>query len=415
MANRAHESTRSSYLGRSAMVCYFGVLSMPEAEPIYRRGLDRAAVFTRKYLPYSQTFIHDELRHHRRYEAEVFTGEVLNLERFPFGAVHGDSARTTLWTRTDGRIRDAVYYSREHERAIASGGFSVLHAHFGLAAPFALPYRVRLGIPLIVTFHGFDAGVLAKRWRWGRWRYRALAPVILRLTTRFLAASEELAEILVRAGAPEARVHVWRVGIVLPDRATLPDNERRVIMVGRFVEKKGFRYGLEAFARVAELHPEVELDVIGAGPLEADLRARVERLGVASRVTFHRSKPHHEVLDRIARAAVLLAPSVESRRGDRESGLVVVKEAGARCVPSVASRHGGIPEIIRDGETGYLVEERDVDGLADRLDRLLGDDAHRRGMGEAARLDMEERYEVQTRVDELECHYDEVRQEARRW
>ena len=380
-----------------------------------RVGADRVAVFTQRYLPYSQTFIYDEIRHHRRYAVEVFTGETMNLDRFPVANIHGDDARETRAQRLDGVLRSTVFYSAMHDRILRRREFGVLHAHFGTAAPHALPFRLRYGLPLIVTFHGFDAGVLERRLRWGRWRYRALAPVLFRYVTRFLAASEELASILVEAGAPAERVRVWRVGIEVPETTVAPRPRPNVLMVGRFVEKKGFGFGLEAFARVASRHPNARLDVVGEGPLAAELERAAAELGIADRVTFHGPLPHARVLELMGRSLVLLAPSVTTRRGDRESGLVVVKEAAARSVPAVASEHGGIPEIVRDGETGFLVPERDIGALAERLERFLDDASVRQAMGAAARADMERRYDIRDRVAELEDHYDEVRREAAAW
>ena len=97
-----------------------------------------------------------------------------------------------------------------------------------------------------------------------------------------------------------------------------------------------------------------------------------------------------------------------TRIGERESGLIVVKEAGACGLPVVGSVHGGIPEIIDEGVTGFLVQERDVGGLSDRLGSLLADEALRERMGAAARAKMEREYDVRERVSELEDLYDEA-------
>ena len=97
-----------------------------------------------------------------------------------------------------------------------------------------------------------------------------------------------------------------------------------------------------------------------------------------------------------------------TRIGERESGLIVVKEAAASGVPAVGSVHGGIPEIIDEGVTGFLVQERDVDALSERLGELLADEALRERMGVAARAKMEREYDVRKQVAELESFYDEA-------
>ena len=129
-------------------------------------------------------------------------------------------------------------------------------------------------------------------------------------------------------------------------------------------------------------------------------------MGIDDRVVFHGVKDHQEVLDMILRSDILVAPSVVASNGDRESGILVVKEAGARSVPAVGTIHGGIPEIIDDGITGFLVEEKDVNALAEKIEILLRDDLLRKKMGSAARIKMEKEYSISERVGVLESYYD---------
>ena len=105
---------------------------------------------------------------------------------------------------------------------------------------------------------------------------------------------------------------------------------------------------------------------------------------------------------------ILLCPSIVAKNGDRESGILVAKEAAARCKPVIGTYHGGIPEIIDDGKTGFIVQERDSDAMAQKLDLLLSNDQLRCDMGIAARKKMENEYRYEDRIDALEKHYDEV-------
>ncbi len=373
----------------------------------------RVALFSTRFLPYSQTFVFDELRHHDRYEAEVFCLERQNTDTFPHPRVHSLRPASSLGERLEAAVYQRCLYSPRFASLIGRGGYDLVHAHFGTGAQYALPYAAYCDLPLVVTLHGFDVTALAthRRFHPKHWRYALLSPWLLQRTTRVLAASTEMAELIERVGAPRERIHVWRLGVELPplDHREQPANE--VLMVGRFVEKKGFEYGLQAFALLAERFPEMRLVIVGDGELGPRLRELTQRGGIEDRVEFTGVLPHAAVLERVSRCRVLLAPSVTAASGDRESGLIVVKEAAARGVPAVASRHGGIPEIIVDGETGFLVAERDVDTLADRLTRLLGSSELRDRLGVAARRRMESEYEIGARVRELERHYDEARTE----
>ena len=127
------------------------------------------------------------------------------------------------------------------------------------------------------------------------------------------------------------------------------------------------------------------------------------------RITFTGILPPDRIATLLATSHVLLAPSMVDRRGDRESGLIVVKEASACGTVPIGTRHGGIPEIIDDGVTGSLVAERDAGAMAARLRELVRDPAMRARLGAAARQKMLREYDLDQRVRSLEALYDEAR------
>lgn len=360
----------------------------------------RAALFNTQYLAYSATFIYEELRHHTRYEVEVFTARELNRELFPYEPVHVGGPWYAITRR-----------NREFERLFRTREFDVVHGHFGLGGVYGMRYALRYQKPLVVTFHGYDVPLLKYRDRRGPTdlRYYVLGPRMLRRMTLGLCASQDLMDMLVDMGVPKERLTVHRLGIDLEAFAPGPRDpeQAQVVMVGRFVEKKGFEYGIRGFAAACEDAP-AHLTIVGSGPLESRLRAVVDELGLGERVTFAGVLPSDEVARRLAGADVLLAPSVVASHGDRESGLIVAKEASASQVPVVGTLHGGIPEIIDDGVTGYLVPERDAGALGDRLGRLLRDPGLRTQMGQQARAKMEREYDNRERVAALEDLYDEA-------
>ena len=363
---------------------------------------DLVALFSTNFLAYSQTFVYEEIRHHERYAVEVFCRARLLPERFPFAPVHVGG---TLYPLT---CRDAAFDDRFRAR-----GFALVHAHFGLGAVYARPFARRHGLPLVVTFHGYDVPLLAspRRFLPQHLRYAIQGPRVLRDMTLGLCASAELQALLEAQGVPAEKLRVHRLGVDLGAfqpgaRAAAP---LQVVMIGRFVEKKGFGYGLEAFARVAQRHPALELTLIGEGEREAELRRLADQLGVTARVRFTGPLAPEAVAARLAASHVLLAPSVVDAAGNRESGLIVVKEASAAEVVPIGTRHGGIPEIIDEGATGFLVPERDVTALADRLERLVTDAALRARLGRAAREKMLREYDVRARGRALEAFYDEAR------
>jgi colanic acid/amylovoran biosynthesis glycosyltransferase len=361
----------------------------------------RVALFNTQFLPYSQTFVYEELRQHQRYEVEVFARKRVLPERFPFAAVH-----------IGGALYGALRRSNEFDRRFAAQPFSLVHGHFGTGSVYALRWAQRFGLPLCVTFHGHDVTRLLSYERFlpSNWRYSALSTSLFETMTLGLCASTELRALLLGLGVPEHKLRVHRLGIdVDAFTSGARDASRfRVAMIGRFVEKKGFTYGLRAFAEVAASRPNLELHLVGDGERERELRDLAATLGVATRVTFTGALSSGEVARLLSRTDVLLAPSVVDARKDRESGLIVVKEASAsECVP-IGTLHGGIPEIIDDGITGYLVAERDVSALAQALATLHDDARLRNLMGSAARAKMVREYDNRRCVARLEEYYDEA-------
>jgi colanic acid/amylovoran biosynthesis glycosyltransferase len=360
------------------------------------------ALFNTNFLPYSQTFVYEEIRCHQRYAVEVFCRRRLLAERFPFEPVH-----------IGGPFYAVTCRSKAFDARLRAGDFAVVHAHFGLGAVYARPFARRHRLPLVVTFHGYDVPLLSspRRWLPQHLRYAILGPRVLAEMTLGLCASEELRAMLLALGVPGDRLRLHRLGI---DLTHFHPGERsaaecRVIMLGRFVEKKGFEYGLRAFAEVAREEPALSLTLVGDGPEGPRLHRLAADLGVTARVDFTGPLAPERVAELLRASHVLFAPSVVDRHGNRESGLMVVKEASACATVPIGSRHGGIPEIIDDGETGYLVAERDVTALADRLRRLMRDPALRERLGRAARAKMRRDYDNGARVRALEELYDETR------
>lgn len=251
----------------------------------------------------------------------------------------------------------------------------VVHAHHLRSAPSrlaALAARAR-GQRLAVTDHGLGGG----GW-WG---------LLPRLFDRFLTVSRYSAETL---DAPAAKVRVIYGGAD-PQRFTPQPRGRRegVLFVGRLTPHKGLDRLLQAMPR------GVPLTVVGTGghdrtPPESQYPARLRTMASDRRVSFRPAVGDAELAALYRRAAVLVLPSVAVTCYGKPVpisellGLAAI-EAMASGTPVVASRIGGIPEVVRDGETGYLVEPGDVEGLHDRLATLVADSHLARDLGDNGR------------------------------
>ena len=379
---------------------------MADTDSSETSGTPRVALFADRFLPYSQTFIYEEIQAHDRYEVDVFCKERLNEDRFPYDRVH----HPTTWLGQ--RIYENVGYWPRFDTIIGQGNHDLIHAHFGTTAVYALPYVVRHDLPFVITFHGNDVSILLgiKRYNPKNWRYLAYWDSLAEHADLMICVSNELTEFVRELGGDPEATRVLSQGIDLHRfQPVQHENETpEIVMVGRFTEKKGHVYAIRAVAGAIDAGHDAHLTLIGDGELQSRCRALVQELGISDHVTFTGVLSQEAVSERLARADIALVPSVVARNHDREGSPTVAKEASACGVPVVATYHAGLPAIVEDGETGFLVPERNVDALRTAIVRLLGDDALRREFGAAARAKMESDFDVHTQVQTLEDYYDEI-------
>lgn len=290
-------------------------------------------------------------------------------------------------------------------------GATLIHAHFAIDGLYAQSLANRLQIPLITTLHGFD--ITTKRVDFIRsgspslTRYALMQDRLKRQCSTFICVSEFMRQQALKAGFPETKLRKHFIGVDTTafqptvNTATQPT----LLHVARLVEKKGTSYLIRAFANVLKKIPDARLNIVGGGPLLHALQKLSAELGVEDSVVFHGVQPHAFVRTLLTQSSALVLPSVTAANGDAEGLGMVLLEAAATGLPTIGTRHGGIPEAVRDGETGLLVQERNVDQLADAMFTLLCDSALRQRMGTQARQMVEGEFDIVKQSRELETIY----------
>ncbi len=283
----------------------------------------------------------------------------------------------------------------------------VLHAHFGTIANAFLLGPALLHAPLLVTFHGGDhnSAIQAR----GPNLYRQL----FRTADGVTVNSEHARAVLEGLGCPPERIHKVPIGI---DLASFSFSARelgdhapaRLLTVARLVENKGVAYALRAVEKVTAQHPNLRYEIIGDGPLGNDLKRLSRELGLEDVVTFHGRRDNDFVRERMAECHLFLLPSVTAADGAREGTPVSLLEAQARGMPVLSTLLTGIPEIVVDGVTGFLVQERDVDALADRLGVLLRHPERWPEIGRAGRENVERHHDIDEITEGLIALYREL-------
>jgi glycosyltransferase involved in cell wall biosynthesis len=373
--------------------------------------LRKVAIFRHNLFRISEPFIADQAQHLRRYRPLYLGRKRFGLP--PDGA--SSLALEDLYTRWKlPRIGWQMLTgdAQPYLRLLGRRRPSLIHAHFGIEGAAALRMAVQLGIPLVTTFHGFDATLKTHAMlgspAW--FRYPLMRRKLAREGNLFLCASLFIRQKLLETGFPESRTHTHYIGVDCRTIRPRADFEEKplILHVARLVEVKGTRYLLRAFATVARKYHRVRLLIIGDGPLRRQLHALAASLGMRDRVEFLGALPHGAVLSWMRRAAMLVLPGIRTATG-REEGLgMVLLEAAATGLPIVGSRVGGIPECMLEGETGFLVPERDADALARRMAELLEDPVRRHRMGTAGRALVEDRFDIDRQTAVLENFYDSL-------
>ena len=298
--------------------------------------------------------------------------------------------------------RSAAFLPRRH--------YDICYCAFGQDAVKAARTR-RTGAldgKLVVAFRGADTTKYVAR-RGPRTYARTFATGAL-----FLPVSEAFARRIIALGAPPEKVMVHRTGIdprrwTFRARARRSGEPLRVLTVARLVEKKGIAYVLAALRRLIDDGESVVYDVVGDGPLRSRLVAERDRLGLAEQVRLHGWRTQAQVRELVDAAHVLVAASVVAANADEEGIPNVLKEAMASGLPVLATRHGGIPELVEDGVSGFLVPERDVGALAERMRHLAAHPETWPALGSAGRAKVEREYDIERLNDRLVELFEAVR------
>jgi colanic acid/amylovoran biosynthesis glycosyltransferase len=289
---------------------------------------------------------------------------------------------------------------------------ALLHAHFGPMGLRALPLARMLGIPLVVTFHGCDAAMHDEFLRTAN-DYSARVYVRRRKVldvgaTLLIGVSNFIRDEMIRQGFSANKIVVHYIGVDTELFCPNPGVKREpiVLFTGRLDEKKGCEYLIRAVAKVQSESPDMELLVIGDGPLRSEL----ERLAGQHlrKYRFLGFQPPEVVKYWMNRARLFGAPSIRARSGDAEGYPTAFAEAQAMRLPVVSFASDGVREAVAHGETGFLAPERNTDALAHYLQKLCDDEFLCARMGEAARTYVRAQFNVRTQTRSLEELYTHV-------
>lgn len=388
--------------------------------------LDGVLIWREQVLPGSETFIRNHVRGLRGF-AGVLAGTMRGnsaLSEPDDVIVYSNSLfdRLSMFiaakTGVAPRLMRQLRLAKQGRGLLSPQGTPVrlVHAHFANDAAFISLAAKAVGLPLVVTCHGYDVTEKPEQPGLRGFIYRLRTKLVFAMADEVIAVSEFIADRARELGCSNLVVRyngieVAGEDVVKPaDAAAALDTD--VIFVGRLVGKKGVPDLLEAAHAVALQRGNLVVRIVGDGPLRASLETRArelsqsaEQAGAQLDIVFDGAQNPAAVARLLSSAKVFAGPSTTADNGDCEGFGQVFLEAALAGLPCVSRFHGGIPEAIEHGTTGFLSAEGDNAALAEHIRTLLDDDTLRHRMGRAGHNRVLEHFALPDCLAKIEQDY----------
>jgi len=289
--------------------------------------------------------------------------------------------------------------------------YDIIHCQMGYTGLMAVALR-RIGVlngKILTTFHGSDAYVYPHKWKHNvfetLWKDGELNSV----------GTNYMGNTIKALGAKPSTIRLLPLGLdltkfVFKERVLGKDKIIRLVSVARLVEKKGLEYAIRAFAQVCKINKDLTLSykIAGEGPYRPVLENLIQELGMQDNIHLLGWQDQPEVASLLADAHIFLFPSITAKDGNKESQALALQEAQAVGLPVVTTIHNGLPEGMLDNESGFLVPEKDVAGLIEKIDYLVTHPETWATMGTVGRRFIESKYEVSFINKKLLSIYNEL-------
>jgi glycosyltransferase involved in cell wall biosynthesis len=371
------------------------------------------SMFLNRCLPLSCIFIYHQMSALTRYQAEVLA---CRIESSPVPMEAFEPYALNRTNSIPDRAKEAVFKATGYAPGFVGRAkeTDLIHAHFGPTGWLAMPVARKANVPLVITLHGFDVlkrtidrkadGPLQALY--GQQRHK-----LADAATSFICVSEYIKKRAIEFGFPEEKCVVHYMGIpLLQAPGTSGEQQKnspiRLLAVGRLVPFKGHTKLIEAVSAAEQAGYDVQLDIIGDGPLRQQLESQAEQS--LRRCTFHGAKPHDYVLSLMRQSDIFCHTSMHQPNGQTEAFGLVLLEAQWAGLPVVAFSSGGVPEAIADNKTGILCPEGDVQQFKQALCALLKDKAKLRHMAAEAPEFVRKHFDNARQTPKLETLYDQA-------
>jgi colanic acid/amylovoran biosynthesis glycosyltransferase len=344
---------------------------------------------------YSETFI----QAHKNLEGNIFYyyGDKSFLSLEGEGSLHNSPNSFLIKLKRKILRKPFDYYFNELlKRSLRKNSIDVVLAEYGTTAQEQLEVVKDLNLPLIVHFHGFDASRkdILKRYN----NYAA----VFEYAKYIIVVSKKMHKDILNMGCPQYKLFYNVYGpnndfLNLTPRYSTP----YFISVGRFVDKKAPYYTLLAFKEVVSKFPEAKLKMAGEGYLLNSCKNLVHHFGLKKNVEFLGIITPEEFMGYLENSLAFIQHSLTAENGDSEGTPVAILEASGAGLPVISTFHAGIPDVIDNNKTGFLVPEHDVEEMTNAMLKLLNDPALAKEMGERGKKNISLNYNMKRHLENI--------------
>lgn len=305
-------------------------------------------------------------------------------------------------------LDDARWFKGSVKKVLEEVQPTAILAQFGPTGEFLAPAAKELKIPLFVHFHGFDISRYLILWRF-RKKFARMAEQARGL----FVVSEKMVDQLLRMGVSRDKIILNPYGVdptLFEPKENISHSEPVFLMVGRLVAKKAPHLSIEAFIeaknRVNKGDNELKLRIVGDGPLRKRCEALIQHHEMQEHIQILGFQSPEEVSRHMAEARAFVQHSVTAWDGNMEGLPLAIIEAQMSGKPVISTLHAGIPDSVAHGETGYLVPEKDVQGMTEYMIRLAEDRNLALEMGQSARARALEYFTLEKHIQGIQRHLD---------
>lgn len=379
--------------------------------------------FVRKYSQLRASFINNQIVHHINYKPFIIFRKKIDNKNSGGFAEFDLSIYKYLDLNENENFVEKINYKTIRtltkrqikliENFIEKNQIDISHFHYGTDCGIFYPLLKKLKIPSVVSFYGYDCSSFPD-FLSGYGGYY-LKQRVFKHVTAVLAMSSDMKKDLIKAGCPESKIIIHYYGtdtqLFYMRRDYKPKPNVIILILASLVPQKGHIFLIESFKKLIKAgNHNLVLRIAGTGELENELKSLVEKDNLEDKVVFTGALKYgsKEMMEEYRMADIFVHPSVIATNGDKEGIPGTIIEAMSAGLPVISTYHAGIPYIIENEKTGLLVNEWDIKGLAETIERLVYDVELRKRLGQNAQRYALENLDIIEKEKELENIYDSL-------